>query len=151
MALMLFSVGIFPSVMVWLLAFFTLPPAIILLFGGLIRSRKPGLGGLAIAKSLVEFTVAFAALLIAALGGTFASCRLLIPAATSPGVNGLWWLIAGMSWIVATLLTRRGFSQWTNISDRRKLLWCVAIACFPVAAFLLHFTLASTGLLPLTA
>ena len=151
MGLMLFSVGIFPSVMVWMLAFFTLPAAVILLFLGLIGIRRSGLTGLATAKGLLEFTLVFAAIVMAALGGTYASCHMLLPPTMNSGVSGVWWLIAGLSWIIAMLLVRHGFAQWTDFSSRRRFLWCAAVTCFPVAAFLMHFTLASIGLLPLTA
>jgi hypothetical protein len=153
MLLTLVSVGIFPSVMVWMLAVFTLPLGVLLGVSGLINIRKR--------TPVTGAPIGFATLLVAAVGmimGALActslSCVMIDALGLAPALEpelGGGWLVLLACWAMAVLAAHRGLQTWTDWTPGHRRFWVLAVALFPVAAFLLHFSLATIGLLPLSA
>jgi hypothetical protein len=151
----LLSFGIFPSVMVWMLAAFTLPLALVFLAIGLVRIREKAPASIQQASGLALLLLGFVALATAAVGGTFLSCHLVkalgIRPALAPSPEAWWWACFAGSWLVAAPCVSSGLRLWTDWPRPRRAVWVIVWLLFPVAALAVHLTLASSGVLPLSA
>jgi len=157
---LLASFGVFPSVMVWMLALWTLPLAGVLLAIGHVRSRNSSASALRRSAGSGLLLLGLAVLGVAALFGTSLSYKLSInsynlahqsqrPLVPAPE---LWeWARFLGSCLISVLLIGPGMRFWTNWSPRRRLVWCVIILLFPVAALIFHRTLVAISFLPLSA
>ena len=150
---LLASFGVYPSVMTWFLALWTLPLASVLLLMGVLRARDS-------AASAAEQFAGFGLLLLgvvalgaAALAGTNLSYKLAfhVQRPTSQ-VPNLWeWARFAGSCPIPVLLICPGLRLWTDWSRSRRIGWCAVMLLFPVIAMLLHRTLAAIGFLGLSA
>lgn len=150
---LLASFGIYPSVMTWFLALWTLPIAGVLLAIGYFRSKDRSASALRLSAGSGLLLLGLFALGVAAFFGTDLSYKLAfhVQRPTSQ-VPNLWVgaRFAG-SCLFSVLLIGSGIRLWTDWSRGRRIGWCVVILLFPVAAMLLHRTLAAIGFLALSA
>jgi hypothetical protein len=150
---LLASFGVYPSVMTWFLALWTLPVAGVLLAIGYARSKNSSASVLRLSAGSGLLLLGLFALGMAAFFGTDLSYKLALhvqrPTSQMPN---LWEgaRFAG-SCLIPVLLVGPGLRLWTDWSRGRCIGWCVVMLLFPVAAMLLHRTLAAIGFLALTA
>ena len=157
---LLASFGVYPSVMTWFLALWTLPLAGVLLATGYARSRNSSASALRLSAGSGLLILGVFALGVAAFFGTDLSCKLALPAYNLAHQNQrpiesgpeLWeWARFAGSCLIPVLLIGTGIRLWTDLSRGRRIGWCVVMLLFPVAALLLHRTLVAVGFLSLSA
>lgn len=160
LALLLASFGVFPSVMLWMLALWTLPPAVLLLVIGAIRIRDSSTAWPRKLAGLALLLAGMAALGAAALIGTYISYRLSLPAyhlshqiqrPPEPLPDAADWVRFIGGSLFAALFTSVGLRLWTDWPASRRIRWCAIILLFPLAALLLHRVLVAAGILQLSA
>jgi hypothetical protein len=155
---LLVSFVVFPSVMVWMLAVDA--PAGRRVIGNRSRPLQEHLSVPLGSLPAPALRLGLAVLGVAALFGTGLSYKLSInaynlahqsqrPLVPTPE---LWeWARFLGSCLISVLLIGPGMRFWTNWSPRRRLVWCVIILLFPIAALIMHRTLVAIGFLPLSA
>lgn len=158
--LLLVSFGLFPSVMLWMLALWTLPPAVVLLMIGAMRIRDAAASWPRLLGGLTLLLAGMMALGSAALIGTYISYRLSLPAyfqshliqrPPEPFPAAADWVRFAGGSLVAALLAGAGLRLWTDWPASRRILGCAVLLLFPLAALLPHRTLVAAGILPLSA
>ncbi|MFN0068068.1 MAG: hypothetical protein ACKVYV_10575 [Limisphaerales bacterium] len=158
--LLLLSLSLYPSVMVWLLGLSALGPALVLLALGAWAARSTGAGAGQLLGGFVLLVHGLAALGFAAFRGTHLSYRnweavhaagRRIPAPTSPGLAA--GDVAGFVALcgIPMASVAAGLWLWTDWPLRRRLGWGFVVLLFPIFALLLHRTLAGLGILPMSA
>lgn len=139
LALLMLSVSLSISVMMWIVALFTLPFAVLLLGVAAIQTRNRAASTLRQFAGFGLLLLGLVALTAAAVGGTI----------SATGVEaGIW--VAG-SWPIAPLLIGPGLRLWTGWLTGRRLKWCLVAWLFPFGTLLLQQTLVAMGLLALSA
>jgi len=145
-------------VMVWMLAVFTLPLAVLLLVMGVVKSRDSAASSGQKAKRFGLLFLGIAALWLVAYLAVALSYKLAIHVQApefavknyGPLPGFLAWALHLGSWLIPAWLMSAGLSFWTNWPPRRRRVWLGIILLVPMASFLLHRFLAHLGG-PLTA
>jgi len=154
------SFGVFPSVMTYFLALWTLPPASLLLVVGVVRARNNSASGIRQFAGFGLLLLGLVALSAAALVGTYLSYQLALPSYNlahqiqRPGepVPGVWdWARFVGTCLIPVVLIGPGLRLWTDWARSRRVGWCAVILLFPLTALLLHRTFVAIGFLPLSA
>ncbi len=150
---LLASLAVYPSVMTYFLALWTLPVAGVLLAAGYFRSKNRSASALRLSAGSGLLLLGLFALGMAAFFGTNLSYKLALhvqrPTSQMPN---LWeWARFVFCCPIPALLIGPGIRLWTDWSRGRRIGWCVVMLLFPVAALLLHRTLVAVGFLSLSA
>lgn len=147
---MILATGLFPSVMIWMLAVFLVAPvALVLMANGVIRSRGSEGKGWRPVLGLFLFVVGLIGLVDAALAGSSMSFRISRPQDVVPPSWSTPWIL--IRWILPLPFLWVGMKNWTNWSERRRWVWEVIFLMVPVISGGLHRSLVVAGLLPLSA
>ncbi|HMO65802.1 MAG TPA: hypothetical protein PKE47_11390, partial [Verrucomicrobiota bacterium] len=158
LVLLLLALSLYPSVMVWMLGLSALAPALVLLALGTWSARSPWAGTGRLLGGFLLLLHGLAALVFAAFKGTFLSCRMWeaayaagrgMPGSTAPGGGELAGFL--VLCVMPMALVAAGLWLWTDWPPRRRLGWAFVAFLFPIAALLLHRTMAGLGILPMTA